>query len=170
MTESKAPGLSPVLPSEAESVEAMARAIWPAVYSGIISAAQITYMLDWMYTPETIRTEIEEKGVSWFWIESANERVGFAAGGPLTEDGNYPLHKIYLLPEVQGTGLGSLTMNELSARVKAQGGKRIRLRVNRGNTVALDFYGRNGFKLIKMDRADIGSGFVMDDCLLARDL
>ncbi|MDF1741691.1 MAG: GNAT family N-acetyltransferase [Verrucomicrobiales bacterium] len=170
MTESDAPGLNRVLPSEAEALEAMARAIWPAVYSGIISADQIEYMLNWMYAPYTIRSEIEEKGVSWYWIESANQRVGFAAGGPLTEDGDYPLHKIYLLPEVQGTGLGSLTMNALSARVKALGGKRIHLRVNRENKVALKFYKRNGFELTAMDRADIGSGFVMDDCLLAKNL
>ncbi len=170
MAESNHPVLNRVLPSEAGEIEAIAREIWPAVYSGIISAGQIEYMLQWMYSPETIRTEIEEKGVSWFWIEPENKRVGFIAGGPLTKEGDFPLHKIYLLPDAQGTGLGSRTMNELFASVKEQGGKRIHLRVNRENTVALNFYKRNGFQLTGMDRADIGSGFLMDDCLLTRHL
>ena len=170
MAESNHPVLNRVRPSEAEEIEIMATAIWPAVYGDIISSEQIEYMLQWMYSPAKIRTEIEEKGVSWFWIEPENKRVGFISGGPLTEEGDFPLHKIYLLPDAQGTGLGSLTMNELFAFVSEQKGKRIHLRVNRENTVALNFYKRNGFQLTGMDQADIGSGFIMDDCLLTKQL
>ncbi len=162
--------LNRVQPSEAEEIEAMAAAIWPAVYSDIISSGQIQYMLEWMYSPEKIRTEIEDEGVFWFWIESENKRVGFIAGGPLTDDLDFPLHKIYLLPESHGSGLGSRAMNELVAFVASLGGKQIHLRVNRENTVALNFYEKNGFRLTGIDRADIGAGFVMDDCLLTKSL
>lgn len=170
MTEPNHPVLQQVSPSETEEVEAMARSIWPAVYSDLIPASQIEYMLNWMYAPEKIRTEIKEERVSWFWIELGDERVGFLAGGPLSEQGDFPLHKIYLLPESQGKGLGGRAMKELFSYAAEQGSKRVQLRVNRENTQALRFYESQGFLLTGMDKAAIGDGFVMDDCLLAKQL
>lgn len=170
MPESIPPLLEPVSSDDAEQVEIMAKAIWPTVYGDIISSAQIQYMLGWMYSPEKIRTEIEEEDIFWFWIEFGKERIGFLSGGPLSDGFDFTLHKIYLLPEFHGSGLGSRAMSELFTYVEEQGGKRIHLRVNRENTVALFFYERKGFQLTGMDQADIGGGFIMDDCLLTKQL
>lgn len=170
MAERVDPVLSPLPSSEAKAIETMARTIWPSAYSQIIAAEQIEYMLGWMYSPEKICTEIERDGVAWFWIKSRGKRIGFLSGGPLSDDLDFPLHKIYLLPERQGEHFGSHSMNELFVYVEALGGKRISLRVNRENTIALNFYERKGFQLTGMDQADIGGGFIMDDYLLTKPL
>ena len=51
--------------ADIEVVGALARNIWRAHYPGIISAAQIEYMLDERYSPAVLRTEVGKQGLWW---------------------------------------------------------------------------------------------------------
>lgn len=155
---------------EAAEVEVMARRIWPKAYSRIITSEQIDYMLGWMYAPEKIREEISAAGVQYFWIEEDDEKVGFLAVGPVVAGKTAPLHKLYILNENHGRGLGSLALGALYAYLSEAGVPELELRVNRHNSIAISFYRKNGFETVAEDAADIGHGFVMDDYIMRRAL
>ncbi|NLT70473.1 MAG: GNAT family N-acetyltransferase [Verrucomicrobiaceae bacterium] len=162
-----------LVPIEAASIETlreMALTIFPATYEGLISPAQIEYMLDWMYGEDTLRREIIGDGVGYHWITVGGEKVGFLAVGPVATGEVCPLHKCYLLASRQGRGIGSAALAEIASHVAAAGASSLELRVNRENVAAIRFYQKNGFTLHAEDRCEIGNGFVMDDYLMRREL
>lgn len=156
-------------PAEAQEIESMAKKVWPAAYAGIISEAQIEFMLQWMYSPPTLVSEMTREGIRYFWISSNETKMGFIATGPSTETAAVcHLHKFYLLPCWQHRGIGRRAMEQLIKLLQSAGLDRIELRVNRNNDRAIAFYRKSGFEVYAEDCRDIGSGFVMDDLLLRR--
>lgn len=147
----------------------MAELVWPAAYRDIITAEQIRYMLDWMYSPEALTREIRGGEILYFWIETP-DRVGFLSVGPVKKGATCHLHKCYVLPEYHRTGIGSMAFAALVALLTRAEVSGVELRVNRHNEKAIAFYRKNDFELLREDCADIGGGFEMDDFILYRSL
>jgi len=160
--------LVPVTVSEVGLVRGMACRIWPLAYDGIIPASQIDYMLDRMYSEETLSDEIGVKNIDYRWIVVGGEKVGFLAAGPVVEGGVCPLHKFYLLPEAQDRGIGSATLAAFISLAASAAVAALELRVNRHNTRAIALYRKAGFVISREDCLEIGGGFVMDDYVLQR--
>jgi ribosomal protein S18 acetylase RimI-like enzyme len=154
------------LPAIAE----LAGRIWRACYPGIISAEQIEYMLGRMYALATLREEISVQGVCFEQLWVNGTRAGFAAYGPTPDPEVLKLHKLYLLPEWQGRGLGSRLLAHCEAAARQLGARRLMLAVNKRNARAIAAYERNGFRRVEAVRSDIGGGFVMDDFIFAKEL
>jgi len=96
--------------------------------------------------------------------------AGFASYGPTAEMGVMKLHKLYLLPEMQGRGLGSCLLQHVEREVRKFGARRLILSVNKRNARAITAYQRNEFVIVEPVVTDIGGGFVMDDYVMAKDL
>ena len=47
-------------------INQMAGEVFPATYQEILSPGQLDYMMDWMYSPENIRKQMEEEGHVYF--------------------------------------------------------------------------------------------------------
>jgi GNAT superfamily N-acetyltransferase len=154
------------LPALAE----LAGVIWRQHYPGIISLAQIDYMLAKMYSLATLREELRAKGISFVRLLVDGEFVGFASFGPTPEPGVMKLHKCYLLPARHGRGYGSLLLQHCEREVRKLGAHRLILAVNKHNWKAVSAYQRNGFVVAESVITDFGSGFVMDDYIMAKDL
>ena len=154
------------LPNLAE----LAGVIWRQHYPGIISPAQIEYMLAKMYALETLREDVLSRGIQFVRLLVDSRFVGFAAYGPAAEPRVMKLHKCYLLPEMHGRGLGSLLLQHCERAVCQLGARRLILAVNKRNLKAVAAYRRNGFTVAELVITDFGSGFVMDDYLMAKDL
>jgi len=146
--------------SEVELIRSLAKKSWRAHYPGIISHEQIEYMLDWMYSALQLTDDIE-RGVEFVLLVSDQATLGFA-GWESKGDTAY-LHKLYLLPEVTGKGLGAELLKEVHRRAKQAGLRYIELGVNKYNHKAIRAYERFGFERIQSVCNDIGDGFVMDD-------
>ena len=160
--------ISPIHPDEADVVVELASRIWRAHYPGIISAAQIEYMLEQRYRPVLVRQFIA-RGDTWLAARAEGVMVGFAHGHPLS-GGDYKLDKLYVDQAVQRHGIGGALIRELAARVARLGHTRLILRVNRENHPAIKSYLKHGFKIADLVQEDIGGGFVMDDYVMARDI
>ncbi len=162
-----------ILPAAEAHLPALAELagfIWRQHYPGIISPAQIDYMLARMYSLETLREQIRSKDI-WFVRLLVDDRfVGFASCGPTPASGVMKLHKCYLLPEMHGRGLGSLLLQHCERAVCQLGARRLILAVNKRNLKAVAAYQRNGFTVADSVITDFGSGFVMDDYIMAKDL
>lgn len=161
----------------------LAGVIWRACYPGIISRAQIEYMLARMYALDTMRKEIQSQGIHYRLLFAGGKPAGFASYGPTagtprpesfrgTAQRDVPafkLHKLYLLPELQGRGLGSRLLQHCEREVRAAGAGCLTLSVNKRNAKAIAAYRRNGFVIAESVVTDIGGGFVMDDYIMAKE-
>ena len=152
----------------------LARRIWNVCYPGIISQAQIDYMLAVGYDEAVMRREMSERGGIYALIEGLTggetgavaTPVGYLGLEPDASSGVLFLSKLYLLPEGQGRGLGRLALGWARAQARALGCQVLRLRVNKHNAPAIRAYRRAGFAFVGELCTDIGQGFVMDDYVM----
>lgn len=155
--------------SEAEipALRALAERIWRVSYATMLTPGQIDYMLAWMYAPETIAREMAE-GVIWetAWLE--DELIGFHSCTPEPETQRVKLNKLYVLPELQGQGLGQQLLERVHAVAAQRGARQVWLQVNKRNARAIRAYERAGYVVERSAVFDIGGGFVMDDFIMTR--
>ena len=84
------------------------------------------------------------------------------------EPGLYRIEKIYLLPEVQGNGLGRQLVERAFSIIRENAQEErvfVELNVNRENK-ALGFYLRLGFRIDRSGDFPIGNGFYMTDHIM----
>jgi ribosomal protein S18 acetylase RimI-like enzyme len=142
----------------------LAQQIWPVTYGKILSAEQLTYMLDLFYHPAALSRQIQEDKHQFIIVEQGEEAIGFAAWGPV-QPGIAKLHKLYVLPAGQGKGLGRLMLDFIYSILREEGISRLRLNVNRHNK-AQRFYDKLGFAIIGEEDIDIGHGYYMNDFIM----
>ncbi|MGA2244353.1 MAG: GNAT family N-acetyltransferase [Verrucomicrobiota bacterium] len=158
----------PAAEADLTELAQLAGTIWRACYPGIISHAQIEFMLAHMYAPETLREEVRSQGIRFYRLLVGERFGGFASLGPTAAAGVMKLHKLYLLPELQGRGLGRLLLEYCAAEAQQLGAARLILAVNKRNARAISAYQHNGFAIAESVVTDIGGGFVMDDYIMER--
>jgi GNAT superfamily N-acetyltransferase len=160
----------PAAEADLPVISQLAGVIWRACYPGIITHAQIDYMLARMYAIEVMRDEIRSRGIHYDLLFVDGKPAGFASYGPASEPGVVKLHKLYLMAELHGRGLGSRLLQHVESEVRRLGARRLSLSVNKCNARAIAAYQRNGFVVAETVVTDIGGGFVMDDYVMAKDL
>lgn len=155
--------------SDLEIVRHIAYETWPSTYNAVIGAKQVEFMLDKMYNINELINQLLA-GCTFIIAQHDGKDLGFMSF-ELTDptNGLYKLHKLYLLPEAQGSGFGKTMINEVFKQIKNLGGKKLQLNVNKKNK-ALFFYERMGFNIKEAVVLDIGNGFVMDDYVMEIDL
>ena len=93
--------------------------VWPQTYEKLLSAGQITYMLDLMYSESSLKQQMEE-GARFIFIDSDNEPVGYASFQPIGPS-TFKLNKLYVLPDQQGKGTGKHMVEYIIAEMKKEG-------------------------------------------------
>jgi diamine N-acetyltransferase len=147
-------------------IQSIAYQTWPIVYSEIITQEQIAYMLDLFYSEEALRENSIDKGHVFILIKDKNSTLGFASFEHNYLQKNLTrLHKLYLLPESHGKGLGKLLLNAVEKSAIENQSVGISLNVNKYNK-ALHFYLKSGFEIVKEEKIAIGSDFFMDDYVM----
>jgi ribosomal protein S18 acetylase RimI-like enzyme len=149
-------------------IQDIAARVWPQTYSSIISAEQIEYMLDMMYSPNSLIQHMTEKNCEFILVSSTERSFGFASFSSSDND-VFRLHKLYVDVAAQGLGLGVSLLKEVSKRAAERGGSTLELNVNKYNK-AKTFYEKNGFTIYREEVIDIGNGFVMDDFVMRKSL
>ena len=154
-------------PADAGLIQNLARATWPSAYAAIISPQQIDFMLSQLYSPTELQRQLAGP-VSFLLLYSAQQPVGFAGFGPLTPQ-RHQLHKLYVLPELQGSGAGKTLLQAVLQQVSHTPARELVLQVNRLNP-AVGFYQRMGFAIWQEMDLYIGNGFYMNDYLMGLEL
>lgn len=150
---------------EIANISNLAEQIWPQTYSAYISEEQLRFMLDKMYNRGELLSQLQ--GGHTFLIASENGKdVGFAGFSVIDpHHKGYKLHKLYVLPEMHGKGVGKILINEVVNLAVSNGGRTLQLNVNRNNN-AKDFYLKVGFNIKETVDLDIGNGFFMNDYIM----
>jgi ribosomal protein S18 acetylase RimI-like enzyme len=143
-------------------LQRLAGQIWRAHFPGIISTAQIEYMLDRMYATETIENEMRA-GTCWKLIRQGTEAVGFLSYSHDEIAARLKLHKLYVQVERHGQGLGRASLGHVMEVAQNLGAGEVSLYVNKKNQKAIRAYQRAGFAVAESVINECGNGFVMDD-------
>lgn len=151
-------------------VRQLAYEIWPKAYVDIISMEQVHHMLEQMYDLNEMRQEIVVRGISYTLMQREDQPVGYMAWERVPNDQSLYIHKLYLKPELQGSGIGARALQWLEEKARDFNGTRMRLRVNRKNHTAIRAYLRHGFVFEYEVCSDFGQGFVMDDHVMGKPL
>lgn len=146
-------------------IQELAEKSWRHFYREILSEDQIDYMLNEMYGTEELRKHFSQQHYHYFLIEKNGKSLGFIGFEHNYEQETTKLHRIYLLKEAQGTGLGKAALSFLKEKTAESGNRRIILNVNKDNP-SKKFYESQGFSVYEEGVFDIGNGFVMDDFLM----
>ena len=149
----------------------LAQLAFRATYRDILSPQQLEYMMEMMYSAESLRRQMTEEH-NTFFIEEGKGYVSFRPDGNVGPVAVYHLEKLYVLPEWQKTGLGRRLFNHIVEEVRrAADGKpaRLELNVNRRNP-ALEFYEHIGMRRDRQGDFPIGNGYYMNDYIMALDL
>ncbi|MDR3527103.1 MAG: GNAT family N-acetyltransferase [Rhizomicrobium sp.] len=121
-------------------VVALAYQIWPVAYGGNLTPEQLENLLSRIYCVENLQKEVLEGHCFWAAFDG-DEALGFASG--YRKDATIWIKKLYVLPEVQGRGVGrALMQTVIDAFTPA---REVRLFVNGQNRAAQVFYERCGF-------------------------
>lgn len=147
----------------------LARAIWPSTFKDILSPEQLAYMLNWMYNSEELQAQ-KTKGHLFYLVLDNGRDIGFVGLEPhYPETGTLRIHKVYLLPEYQGQGIGKWMLNEIETIARERKLIALNLNVNRYNK-ATEFYKKLNFEIVQSEDIDIGNGFFMNDYVMTKKL
>ncbi len=146
----------------------LAQRIWRASYPGIISAEQIAFMLNSMYSEKEIRHQLSA-GVAWEIAEIGGAAIGYLSFRRDDERG-LKINKLYIVPERQRQGHGQEMLSHICERARALGVRAALLQVNKQNSRAIGAYRKAGFTIVEEAVFDIGGGFVMDDYIMAKSV
>ncbi|MGX7012790.1 GNAT family N-acetyltransferase [Vagococcus silagei] len=150
--------------TEVEELFIVLERIWREVFTPIIGANQVEYMMENYQSPQNIRQEIED-GAHYFLLTLDGKPIGYTAYE--INDEQVYISKIYLGSESRGKGLSSEVFNWYEEIGK---GKKLHLNVNQGNKLAISVYEHRGFERVGERYVDIGEGYIMDDYIYEKDL
>ena len=162
--------VTPIRHEDIEEISHLAREIWYLHYPGIITVAQIDYMLEQRYGPEHIAAQLSQESACWYKLETDAGITGFACTAPGSSESSEKLDKLYVHPRVQGRGFGYALMRYVEKCARARNKRTLYLQVNKENTASIDFYRRIGFAETESVVVNIGGGHVMDDYIMSKQL
>lgn len=151
---------------QAQIVQDLAYGTWPDTFRTILSPEQIRYMLEWMYDLKTLKDQIRSRHRFFVCYEDGTP-LGFIGLEPHHPDAQkLKIHKLYVLPETQGKGIGKLLFKKAIEVARDLDIPTIVLNVNRFNK-AVDFYKHLGFTVAYEENIDIGNGYWMEDYVMS---
>ena len=158
-----------------QSIHDMAQVVFRNTYKEILSPDQMEYMMEMMYSFPNLRKQLEA-GHHYYIAQVGDNHLGYLSlqHEGADEDGTevFHLHKIYVMPDAQGQGVGKILFDTAIDHAKqiAAGRKaRIELNVNRYNK-AVDFYRHIGMRVLLEEDFPIGDGFYKTDYIMGLDV
>jgi ribosomal protein S18 acetylase RimI-like enzyme len=160
----------PLRATDVPALAMLAREIWRAHYPGIISRAQIEYMLAERYDEAVICKELEAADLWWDVLKQNGRMAAYTSYGLTDVAGEMKIDKLYVHPQAQRQGYGGRLIHHVAAVAARRGCRRLTLAVNRHNPPAIAAYHKHGFHIARTSVRNIGGGFVMDDYIMVREM
>ena len=139
---------------------------WPSAYGEILEKEQLNYMLDRFYSLPSLSESMDNGHLYFIYYENTMP-LGFVSLQFMEAEKSMKIHKLYVLPNHQGKGIGEKLFQNAISTMLESGCKRLFLNVNRFN-IALKFYLRQGMKIQKEENIDIGQGYWMEDYVMEK--
>jgi diamine N-acetyltransferase len=161
--------IQPASIRDIQAIQHIAQSAWPETYTGIISSEQIEYMLQKIYSCQSLEQQMLGLSHRFIVLKTNKVAVGFASYSPEASfQDMLRLHKLYLMPTHKGKGYGQLLLKHIIEKALQNGFKLIRLNVNRKNP-AIGFYQKLGFQIACSQDVPIGP-YLMNDYMMLKKL
>jgi ribosomal protein S18 acetylase RimI-like enzyme len=149
-------------------IRAIAMEVWPIAYGAILKEAQLNYMMELMYSEDSLQLQANSKKHHFILAKENDVTLGFASYEfNYSETKKTKIHKIYVLSSQQGNGVGRKLINYIENEAKNHYQNALVLNVNKYNG-AQDFYKKIGFTIDHEEVIAIGNGYVMDDYVMQK--
>lgn len=149
-------------------IRAIAKEVWPIAYGAILKEAQLNYMMELMYSEDSLQLQANSKKHHFILAKENDVTLGFASYEfNYSETKKTKIHKIYVLSSQQGNGVGRKLINYIENEAKNHYQDALVLNVNKYNG-AQDFYKKIGFTIDHEEVIAIGNGYVMDDYVMQK--
>ena len=158
--------LQKALASDIPLIYQLAEKIWHYHYTPIIGKNQVDYMLNNMYSKESLTRQMEIEGQVFHFILLDEKSIGFISTSQKGSD--CFIHKFYIDQDEQGKGIGSHVFQNIQQLYPTS--KSFTLTVNRKNYKSINFYFKIGFKIDHVDDFDIGNGYYMNDFIMKKNI
>lgn len=151
-------------------VKQIAEATWPPTFGSMLPAEQLNYMLELIYNIESLRQQMEQ-GHRFILAEKNGDAVGFCS-----YEINYKasrrlmIHKVYLLPYVQGLGIGTKLLDRMTDIARLNNDTALRLKVFHLNLNAIHFYLKYGFSKSGTETTQFGNYEPILDYVMIKEL
>ncbi|PVX47395.1 ribosomal protein S18 acetylase RimI-like enzyme [Flavobacterium sp. 103] len=153
-----------------ETIQNIAHQTWPIAYGEILSKAQLDYMLDAFYNEEALNDSVANKGHHFILAKEGEQTLGFASYEHYyNQKQQTKIHKIYILPQTQGKGIGKKLIDFIEKIAKENDSNALSLNVNRFNK-ALHFYRKLGFEIVEEVNIELDHGYLMEDYVLEKPI
>lgn len=151
-------------------IQEIANTTWPQAFKDILSPDQIQYMMKMMYSTKSLTHQMQQYGHQFIIAKEDSRNLGYASFEVNYENLNKTkIHKIYILPDLQGKGLGKSIINSVMEMAKINKNHLLTLNVNRDNK-AVKFYEYLGFSVVGKVDIPIGNGFIMEDFIMEKSI
>ncbi len=146
----------------------LAKEIWLPTFATDFTSKELESLFSGMYGEKPLKDWFDTEGNHMYIVKSENDLHGYFAYA--IKQGNFWLDKIYVNPNIQGTGLGKKISTFIEGKATELNFSTIRLRVNRRNKSAIDFYKRGGFVITESIDFEGPNGFIYDDYIMIKAL
>lgn len=151
-------------------IQKIAKQTWPNAFGQILSAEQLEYMMEMMYSLSVLKRQYDE-GHEFYLFFEKNLALGFLGVEPNYKNKNQlKIHKLYILPEQQGKKIGEKLIQFAEKRCFELNQTLLTLNVNRYNEKAIGFYLKLRFKNVLSEDIEIGNGYLMEDYVMEKEL
>lgn len=158
-------------PNDWSIIHSIAHRTWPATYGDLIGPDQLQYMLDYIYSESALKEQMEKMNHVFTLVYKDGSLVGF-----VSVEENYQsseqlmIHKLYVLPELQGQGFGKVILNYICSKAKETGHSSVRLKVFFKNKKAIFFYKHFGFLIQSEEETKFENGYRILDYVMVKDI
>ncbi|MFB9860100.1 GNAT family N-acetyltransferase [Salinicoccus siamensis] len=159
------PKIREMTSSDIEAVQETATASWHAVYEGIIPLDIQNRFLDLAYSTDMMHHKLTQSHM--FAAEEDGRVIGFAEFTPPDADGKTMLNAIYLHPDAQNKGIGTLLLEHGVEQIEDM--TTIYVEVEKENMIGRRFYDTKGFRMVK-EYDDDFDGHILKTVLMSRDI
>lgn len=156
--------------NDISTIKELASGTWYATYGEILSKEQQDFMFEMMYSEESLKTQIEEKGHQFYIVFNDEKPRGYLSI-EVESDNLFHIQKLYVLPDNQKTGLGRYLIEkafEICCKLAGNKPYSVELNVNRYNK-AVTFYQKMGMYIKTEGDFAIGNGYYMNDYIMRKD-
>ena len=151
-------------------VHRLAKQVFFSTYEPLQPKEKVAYLFSIMYSEAALTEQMEKKNHVFLLVEDVSGYLGYASYElNYKESGKIKIHKIYVMPNAQGKGVGREIIDSIADIASHNKVEILVLDVYRHNP-AIHFYEKLGFKKVGEQVTEVGNGFVMDDFVMEMDV
>lgn len=148
-------------PADRDAIREIAHATWQATYAGMIPDEDMQAFLQSNYNPQQLERTINRLGDGFLLAEVNGDTVGYAMISR-DREGYAQLWTIYVLPALQGHGIGAALWKSACDYARQLGLTTLVLWVLEANIPARAFYERMGATCTVQRNVPVGAGSISE--------